>query len=277
LKPVVGLEVFLVFEASTQRSPAPRGLAMTRLWLTLAILLAPLGYVSAADKPAVQNFDSNGTKIAYVMQGTGEPVILIHGWLSSAGINWVLPGISGQLARKYQVIALDVRGHGLSGKPTENEAYGPELVEDVVRLMNHLKIKKAHIVGYSMGGIITANFLSRHSDRALSGTLGGMGWLRQGSPEQALFAANKKKNPTDVCFRSLAKLALTDDEVKAIKAPVCILFGDEDFLKKGYTEPLLKVRKDWPVTDIKDANHITCILKPQFRDEIAAWLKKNSK
>jgi pimeloyl-ACP methyl ester carboxylesterase len=250
---------------------------MTRLWLALVILLAPFGYAAAADKPAVQTFDSNGTKIAYFVQGTGEPVILIHGWLSSAGVNWALPGTSGQLAKNYRVIALDVRGHGLSGKPTEDEAYGPELVEDVARLMNHLKIKKAHIVGYSMGGIITANFIARHPDRALSGTLGGMGWLRQGSVEQAAFAANKKDKPMDVCFRSLAKLALTKDEVKAIKVPVTILFGDKDFLKGGYVDPLLKVRKDWPVTDIKDADHITCILKPQFRDEIAAWLKKNSK
>jgi pimeloyl-ACP methyl ester carboxylesterase len=112
---------------------------------------AQIALAHAADQPAAQTFDSNGVKIAYFVQGQGEPVVLIHGWLSSAGVNWALPGISGLLAKDHQVIALDVRGHGLSDKPTKEEAYGPELVEDIVRLLDHLKIKKAHIVGYSMG------------------------------------------------------------------------------------------------------------------------------
>jgi pimeloyl-ACP methyl ester carboxylesterase len=246
------------------------------LW-TLAAFLVALGSAAAADKATIQSFDSKGVKIAYFVEGKGEPVVLIHGWLSSAGGNWALPGTSALLAKNYQVIALDVRGHGISGKPTNEDEYGPELVEDVVRLLDHLKIKKAHIVGYSMGGIITMKFLSQHPDRALSGTLGGMGWLREGSFEQKFFAAGKDDKPAGLCFRSLAKLALTEKEIKAIRVPVTILFGDDDFLKKGYVEPLKKVRSDWPVVDIKDANHITCVAKPQFREEIAAWLKKNSK
>jgi hypothetical protein len=56
------------------------------------------------------------------------------------------------------------------------------------------------------------------------------------------------------------------------------LVGDKDnLIKKLYVEPLQQVRKDWSVIEIKDANHINCILKPQFREEIAGWLKKNSK
>lgn len=238
---------------------------------------APVGVARAAEKPAVQSFQSNGVKIAYFVQGKGQPVVLIHGWLSSAGINWALPGTSDLLAKDFQVIALDVRGHGLSDKPTKEEAYGPELVEDIVRLLDHLKIKKAHVVGYSMGGIITAKFLAKHPDRALSGTLGGMGWLREGSPEQIIFAAGGRDGkPVGLCFRSLAKLALPVEELKSIRVPVTILFGDRDFLKAGYVGPLKGYRKDWPVTDIKDADHISCILKPQFKEEIAAWLKKNS-
>ncbi|MGA2496931.1 MAG: hypothetical protein ABSH20_04285 [Tepidisphaeraceae bacterium] len=124
-----------------------------------------------------------------------------------------------------------------------------------------------------MGGIITAKLLAKHPDRVLSGTLGGMGWLREGSVEQKLFAAGGKDGkPAGVCFRSLAKLALTEEEIKSIEVPVLILLGDQDFLKKAYVEPLAQVRKDWPVIEIKDANHITCILKPQFREEIQKWL-----
>jgi pimeloyl-ACP methyl ester carboxylesterase len=258
-----------------------------RYWFALPVLAAlvysvPLGCVGAADKPTVQTFDSNGTKLAYFVQGNkGEPVVLIHGWLSSAGINWTLPGISGLLSKDHQVIALDVRGHGLSDKPLKDEDYGPELVEDVVRLLDHLKIKKAHIVGYSMGGIIAANFIAKHPDRVLSGTLGGMGWLKEGDVAQAAFAQIGKKDPNAramaVCGRSLAKLALTEKEIKSIKVPMTVLIGGKDDLIKGlYVDPLKKVRDDWPVIEIKDANHIDCIMKPQFKDEIAAWLKKNS-
>jgi pimeloyl-ACP methyl ester carboxylesterase len=254
------------------------------LLTALAVLVGPAhpGPAHAADKPAVQSFDANGVKIAYFVQGKGEPVVLIHGWLSSAGINWALPGISSLLAEDYRVIALDVRGHGLSDKPTKEEAYGPELVEDVVRLLDHLQIKKAHIVGYSMGGIIAGNFIARHPDRVLSGTLGGMGWLKAGGVAQLGFAQIGKNDPNAkalaICGRSLSKLALTEEEIKSIRVPVTVLVGDkDDLIKRLYVEPLEQVRKDWPVVEIKDGNHITCILKPQFREEIAAWLKKNTK
>jgi pimeloyl-ACP methyl ester carboxylesterase len=238
----------------------------------LAILL---GQAAVSPARADEIFDSNGVKINYAVKGKGEPVILIHGWLSSGWINWDLPGTAGLLARDHQVIWLDMPGHGRSDKPTKDEVYGPELVEHVIRLMDHLKIKKAHIVGYSMGGIITAKLLAKHPERALSGTLGGMGWLREGSLEQKFFAGGGKDGkPAGVCFRSLARLALTEEEIKSIRVPVLILFGDRDGLKKGYVEPLGRVRKDWQVIDIKDADHISCIFRPQFKEEIQKWLAR---
>ncbi len=235
-----------------------------------------------ASKPAPQTLDANGVKISYTVQGKGEPVVLIHGWLSSSQINWTLPGITGLLAKNYQVVALDVRGHGSSDKPSKEEEYGPELVEDVVRLLDHLKIKKAHIVGYSMGGIIAGNFIANHPDRVLSGTLGGMGWLKSGGFGQMAFGLIGKNDLNGkallLCGRSLAKLALTEEKIKSIRVPVTILVGEKDnLIRKLYVEPLLAVRKDWPVVEIKDANHISCISKPQFKEEIAAWLKKNAK
>jgi pimeloyl-ACP methyl ester carboxylesterase len=227
---------------------------MTRVRCGLTLLAAlagpaPFGFA----QPNVKTFDAKGVKIAYFVQGKGEPVVLIHGWLASAGLNWALPGSTALLAKDYQVIALDVRGHGLSDKPLKEEAYGPELVEDVVRLLDHLKIKKAHIVGYSMGGIIAANFIAKHPDRVLSGTLGGMGWLRAGGVGQLGFMQIGKKEAqapaAAICGRSLAKLALTEKEIKAIRVPVTVIVGDLDTLiNKLYVEPLKKARPDWPVT-----------------------------
>src|SRR5262249_47009052 len=101
-----------------------------------------------------EKFDARGVKLHYLVVGKGEPVLLIHGFTSSVALNWQLPGIINLLSKNYQVIALDMPGHGLSDKPTDRDAYGLQLVEDVIRLLDHLKVKKAHIVGYSMGGMI---------------------------------------------------------------------------------------------------------------------------
>lgn len=236
----------------------------------------------AAEPPTKGTFDAKGVKIAYSVQGKGEPVILIHGWLSSSAINWDLTGISGLLAKDFQVVGMDVRGHGRSDKPTKEDDYGPELVEDVVRLMDHLKIEKAHVVGYSMGGIISANFIAKHPDRVLSGTLGGMGWMKKGGTAEWAFGQIAKKdsnaNAQAICGRSLAKLALTEEEIKAIKAPVAVLVGDQDdLILKLYIDPLKAARKDWPIVEIMGGDHISCILKPQFKEELASWLKKNTK
>ncbi|HWB08994.1 MAG TPA: alpha/beta hydrolase [Pirellulales bacterium] len=247
------------------------------------VVAACLAYAgcAGAETPKVQTLDSGGLKIAYSVQGQGEPVVLIHGWLSSANINWSLPGTSARLAKDFQVIALDVRGHGASDKPTDEDAYGQEMMEDVVWLLDHLKIERAHIVGYSMGGIIAANLASRHPERVRSLTLGGMAWLKTGGAAQWLFARIGRDDPDakarTVCGRSLAKLALTEDEIKAIDVPVTVLVGKKDnLIKRLYVTPLQKVRDDWPVIEIDDANHINCILKEQFQDEIAAALKRHA-
>jgi pimeloyl-ACP methyl ester carboxylesterase len=125
-------------------------------------------------------FDSNGVKIHYTVQGKGEPVVLIHGYAVNIGWNWaaVLP----DLTKDYQVIAIDNRGHGKSDKPHDAAAYSPQLMAgDTIHLMDHLKIRKAHIVGYSMGGFITSVIVTEHPDRCLTAVLGGAGWS---SPEE---------------------------------------------------------------------------------------------
>jgi len=248
------------------------------------VMIALLANVAPAaeKKPASGTFDSKGVKIWYSVQGKGEPVVLIHGWLSSAALNWDLPGTTALLVKDYQVIELDMRGHGQSDKPTKEDDYGPEMVEDTVRLLDFLKVPKAHIIGYSMGGIVAGNFIAKYPDRVLSGTLGGMGWLKTGGVGQWAFGQIGKNDPNAkaaaVCGRSLAKLALTEEEIKSIKVPMIVIVGDKDrLIHKLYVEPLKSARPDWPVVEIKDGDHISCILKPQFKEEIQTWLAKQAK
>ena len=71
------------------------------------------------------------------------------------------------------MIALDCRGHGKSGRPDNPTAYGAEMGRDVVRLLDHLKIQRAHIVGFSMGAFIAGHLLTTDADRFLSATFVG--------------------------------------------------------------------------------------------------------
>ena len=144
--------------------------------LTAAVVLCALVASAAVAAAEDKFFDSNGVKIHYVIEGEGEPVVLIHGFTGSVPVQWGLPGILSKLSANYQVVALDNRGHGRSGKPHDPKQYGPEMVGDVIRLLDHLQIKRAHIVGYSMGGFMTSYLLTAHPDRVITATLGGAGW-----------------------------------------------------------------------------------------------------
>lgn len=115
-------------------------------------------------------FNSNGVQIRYLEQGEGEPIVLVHGNGGSLQ-TWVSSGVLENLATDYGVIALDCRGHGKSGKPHDAKQYGREMALDIVRLLDHLRIRRAHVVGYSMGANITAQLLTMHPDRFLTATL----------------------------------------------------------------------------------------------------------
>lgn len=248
----------------------------------MRILIAVLACAAALAQPATtraDEFDSAGVKIHYVVQGHGDPVILIHGLYASAAINWGLPGITADLAKHYRVIAYDNRGHGQSDKPEAEDQYGVPMAEDVVRLMDHLNIPKAHVVGYSMGGMITMKLLTLHPDRVSTAVLGGMGWLRENSPLDRVWQVMRPRNsgPAPVaCLHGLAKLGVTEAEVKAIHVPVIIIVGDRDPCRQLYVEPLARVRPDWPVHIIANAGHLNCITQPDFKTQLEAALAATS-
>src|SRR5918998_677025 len=102
---------------------------------------------------------------------------------SDAEAQWVRTGVLQALAARYRVIAMDARGHGRSGKPDDPARYGPEMGLDVVRLLDHLGIRRAHLVGYSMGAHIVAQLLVTHPERFLTATLGGASGRRNWSAE----------------------------------------------------------------------------------------------
>ena len=122
-------------------------------------------------------FESAGVRIHYEDAGTGAAVILIHGFASTAKHNWRDTGWIDLLAKNYRVLALDVRGHGSSDKPHHAEAYGyPNMGADAIRLLDHLGIRRALLMGYSMGGSMAISLLISHPQRLRAVVLGGIAY-----------------------------------------------------------------------------------------------------
>ena len=145
-----------------------------RTAFSLALCLAMLATTAFAKDQPLDNYfkTSDGVKIHYLVKGKGTPVILIHGYTGSAQGNWFSNGIADALAKNHMVVALDCRNHGKSDKPQLN---GPGRAEDVVELMDHLKIQKAHFHGYSMGGGIVGRLLTLIPDRFITASFGSSG------------------------------------------------------------------------------------------------------
>lgn len=259
-------------------------------------------------------FDSNGVKLRYVVEGSGgEPVILIHGFTVNLDRQWRAPGIIAALAKDHQVIAYDNRGHGKSDKPHDPKQYGQEMVEDAIRLMDQLKIKKAHVVGYSMGAMITNKLLTSHPERLLSATLGGSAGRLEGMGDTTwddqfasdletgkgitrlidfLTPAGQPK-PTDEQLRLLnagfyagndgkalaavtrgwRELAVPEAKAKANQVPVLALIGSIDPLKIRVDEMTGKLTGMSTVV-IEGADHMNAPGRPEFAKELRGFLEK---
>lgn len=129
--------------------------------------------------PHFSSFHHEGLRLSFFDEGdpAGDPVLLIHGFASSASVNWVHPGWLKTLGDAgYRVIAIDNRGHGKSDKPHDTDAYFPSrMASDAVALLDHLGIPEAHIMGYSMGARISAFVGLEHPHRVRSLVFGGLG------------------------------------------------------------------------------------------------------
>jgi pimeloyl-ACP methyl ester carboxylesterase len=279
---------------------------------TLA-LLCGLFLISGIVRAEEGFFDSNGFKIHYTIEGRGEPVLLIHGFSVSAKIQWGMPGIIKALTKDYRVIAPDLRGHGKSDKPSDAKDYGVEMVEDLVRLLDHLKIKKAHVVGYSMGAIITGKLLVTHPDRLLSATLGGMGVIPEGvklppfvdrlaesldkgdgvgpllmaltppgkpKPRKSeiqlvnrVVVGNKGKILAAV-VRGWKTLSVSKEQLKSNRIPTLALIGADDPLKQSI-DLIKDDLANLKVVVIEGADHMNAFLKPQFIQGLRRFLAEH--
>jgi len=115
-----------------------------------------------------QYLDANGVKIRYIDTGKGKAIVLLHGGGSNLE-SWTSQGVVDKLAKDFRVIAFDARGHGKSDSPRDPAAYGRQQALDVVRILDALKIQRAHIIGFSLGSSTVAQLLTLHPERFLTG------------------------------------------------------------------------------------------------------------
>jgi len=252
-----------------------------------------------------QFFDSNGVKIHYVVEGNGEPVILVHGYTASIQREWRRTNVLPTLSEQFRVIALDSRGHGQSDKPLDPTMYGTEMAGDIVRLMDHLKLKKAHLVGYSLGGIITEYLVVNHPERWQSATIGGMGWLKADDKRLALMgnlaqlldnnkqvsqliknfqpAASVANSPLRIfdspdakylaaCARGIPKLTVTEEQLRANKVPTLAIVGDKDLLKVT-VDDLQKVMSNLKVELVPGTEHESTLRAQEFVSGISKFIE----
>lgn len=254
----------------------------------------------------IPTFNSDGVPIHYEVFGEGRPIILVHGFAASIEVNWMSTGWIEALTPIRQVVTLDARGHGLSGKPHDPQAYaGDEMPNDVIRLMNHLDIEKADLFGYSMGAAISLRLLLRDPDRFTSVVLGGVGdfaWRESGdSPEdsgsrvaEALLAEDPATitDPTAKAFRDFAEMFNNDLEALAaymraprrpvdrtelahIALPVLIVNGELDTLV-GSPDELAAAIPGARLEKIPDRDHLTVVLDPRFKEVVVDFLTEHS-
>src|SRR5216110_381620 len=157
---------------------------------TTAFLLMTLvtADVSAQQKPTTGYAPVNGVKMYYEVHGSGEPVVLLHGAFMTITNNWT--GWIGELSKTRKVIAVEMQGHGRTADIPRDITY-ENLADDVAALLEQLKIPRADLIGYSMGGAVAMQCAIRHPDKVRKVVVISSTFRRDGMVKEALDALPK--------------------------------------------------------------------------------------
>src|SRR3954453_23459569 len=249
------------------------------------------------------SFHNGAVEIAYLDEGEGDPILLVHGFASSKGVNWVYPGWVSELTKNgRRVIALDLRGHGDSSKLYDPAEYSIEIMAgDVIALMDHLKFERADMMGYSMGARTTAYLARYQPERLRSAILGGIGigLIEGGGPgenvAEDLMASSLEEDtdPVGRTFRAFADQTRSDrralaaclrgsrrlmakEEAAAIAVPVLIAVGTQDEIA-GSAAALGKIIPNSEVLDIPRRDHMRAVGDKVYKTGVLDFLSRQDR
>ena len=246
----------------------------------------------------MQSFQHDGVAIAFLDEGAGEPIVLVHGFASNAAVNWIHPGWVATLTKAgRRVIALDNRGHGASSKLYDPAAYHSAIMaEDVRALLDHLDLARADVAGYSMGARITAFLAHAHPTRVRGAVFGGLGInLVEGAalppgvadameapaladvtdPVGRTFRAFAEQTRSDLkalaaCIRG-SRQTLSKAEVTAIRVPLLVAVGTRDVVA-GSAQELAALIPGARALDIPDRDHMLAVGDKVFKQGVLNFL-----
>lgn len=246
----------------------------------------------------MHRFRHDGIEIAFRDEGEGAPIVLVHGFASTAEVNWVQPGwFSTLMQAGRRVIALDNRGHGASTKLYEPAAYhSARMAQDVRALIDHLGLERVDVMGYSMGARIAAFVAFGHPERVRRVILGGLG-IRLvdgvGLPESIALALEAPTladvtDPMGRMFRSFAqqtgsdlaalsacirgsRQTLTPTEVRSLGAPVMVAVGSKDSIA-GSASELAALLPRGRVLDIPGRDHMLAVGDKVYKAGVIRFL-----
>lgn len=248
----------------------------------------------------MQTFQSDGAEIAFLDEGTGEPILLLHGFASNARVNWVDTGWVRHLLRGgRRVIAMDSRGHGASQKFYTPQDYGPHIMAGDARcLLDHLAIDRADVMGYSMGARHSAFLTLANPARVRSAVFAGLGsnMVRPMSGTGPIAAALEMPrmedvvNPTARTFRAFAEATRSDlkalaacirsardpvlpEVIAQITCPVLVAVGSIDPIG-GSAEILAKLIPGAEAFVIEGCDHMRAVGDRTFKDAVSVFLAR---
>lgn len=247
-------------------------------------------------------FSSAGIAIAYEVHGEGLPILLIHGFGSSGKINWIDTGWVETLSEAgYQPITFDNRGHGASRKLYDAQLYfAHEMAEDARRLLDHLGIARAPVLGYSMGARIAAYLMLNHPERVSCGLWGGMGLnlfsgledseaIIEGLTAESLdqvtgrtarqfriFADHNKADRAALAACMVnSREPMQESDVRRITAPVLVAVGSEDEMA-GSADALATLLPDGEAFTIERRDHMRATGDRQFKSAALDFLARHT-
>ena len=248
----------------------------------------------------MSSFNHGDVEIAFLDEGEGEPIVLVHGFASTKNVNWVYPTWVSELRKGgRRVIALDNRGHGESSKLYEAADYSiPIMSGDIIALMDHLDIDRADVMGYSLGGRMAAWLGLNAPERLRSAILGGIGlaMIEGGGPGENVALALEAPSLDDVTdpvgrtFRAFADQTrsdraalaaclrgsrglMTKEEAAGISVPVLIAVGTTDEVA-GSAHALSDIIPDSEVLDIPGRDHMRAVGDKVYKTGVTDFLSR---